>query len=104
MHMETGKVLERQVDDPPAGGLWFEISEATYRGAIQPLTPITVPPLYTAVFETMKIELATQTEQIFMYRLPFTMINKVAMLAAAVATQCQKEIEEGKINSESEDP
>lgn len=45
-------------------------------------------PLYQAAFDAFKEELQTYGDEIFLYRLSFTQVNRLAMLAATVAEKC----------------
>lgn len=44
--------------------------------------------IYDAVFEQFKNELEEHAVEIFLHPLPFTQINRLAMLAATVAQTC----------------
>jgi len=39
LNTETGKVTDREFDDPPFGDLWIEITEKEYKQLVHPLTP-----------------------------------------------------------------
>lgn len=44
--------------------------------------------LYDAIFHEFEKELTQCSAEIFLYPLPFTQINRLAMLAATVAERC----------------
>lgn len=47
-----------------------------------------MPTLYDAIFAQFKNELEKHAVEIFLHPLPFTQINRLAMLAATVAEKC----------------